>query len=228
MLDVNAGIPLVDEPELLKSMLRAAQDAVDAPICIDSSVIEALEAGLSVYEGRALVNSVTAEDERLEEILPLVARHGAAVIGLANDETGIPETPREAARVRAQDRQRRRRPRDRDRGRDHRPAGDDGRRRHRGGDDDAAHDQPDPRRARREHVPRRLERLVRPAPAPRAERRLPADGDGSRADERDHVDRGGVRRGRARLRPAARPRRVGRELDRRAPRAPGGGGARPA
>jgi 5-methyltetrahydrofolate--homocysteine methyltransferase len=93
VLDINAGIPLVDEPELLKSMLRAAQDAVDVPICIDSSVIEALEAGLSVYEGRALVNSVTAEDERLDEILPLVARHGAAVIGLANDETGIPETP---------------------------------------------------------------------------------------------------------------------------------------
>ena len=93
MLDINAGIPLVDEPELLKSMLTAAQNAVDAPICIDSSVIEALEAGLSVYEGRALVNSVTAEDDRLEEILPLVARHGAAVIGLANDETGIPETP---------------------------------------------------------------------------------------------------------------------------------------
>jgi 5-methyltetrahydrofolate--homocysteine methyltransferase len=93
MLDINAGIPLVDEPELLKSMLRAAQEAVDLPICIDSSVIEALEAGLSVYEGRALVNSVTAEDERLNEILPLVARHGAAVIGLANDETGIPETP---------------------------------------------------------------------------------------------------------------------------------------
>ena len=95
MLDVNAGIPLVDEPELLKAMLHAAQEAVDAPICIDSSVIEALEAGLSVYEGRALVNSVTAEDERLQEILPLVARHGAAVIGLANDETGIPVTPEE-------------------------------------------------------------------------------------------------------------------------------------
>ncbi|MGA2009717.1 MAG: dihydropteroate synthase [Solirubrobacteraceae bacterium] len=93
MVDVNAGIPLVDEPELLKSMLVAVQAAVDLPICIDSSVIEALEAGLSVYEGRALVNSVTAEDERLDEILPLVARHGAAVIGLANDETGIPETP---------------------------------------------------------------------------------------------------------------------------------------
>ncbi len=95
MVDVNAGIPLVDEPELLKEMLRTVQDAVDLPICIDSSVVEALEAGLSVYEGRALVNSVTAEDDRLEVILPLVARHGAAVIGLANDETGIPQTAAE-------------------------------------------------------------------------------------------------------------------------------------
>ena len=74
-------------------MLRTVQQAVDVPICIDSSVIEALEAGLSVYEGRALVNSVTAEDERLSEILPLVAQYDAAVIGLANDETGILETP---------------------------------------------------------------------------------------------------------------------------------------
>jgi 5-methyltetrahydrofolate--homocysteine methyltransferase len=95
MLDVNAGIPLVDESELLKDMLRVVQEVTDLPICIDSSVIEALDAGLSVYEGKALVNSVTGEDERLEEILPLVARHGAAVIGLANDETGIPETPQQ-------------------------------------------------------------------------------------------------------------------------------------
>jgi 5-methyltetrahydrofolate--homocysteine methyltransferase len=80
---------------LLKAMLKTVQEAVDVPICIDSSVIEALEAGLSVYEGRALVNSVTAEDDRLEEILPLVAKHDAAVIGLANDETGIPATPEE-------------------------------------------------------------------------------------------------------------------------------------
>jgi 5-methyltetrahydrofolate--homocysteine methyltransferase len=92
MLDVNAGIPLVDEAELLQQMLRTVQDASDRPICIDSSVIEALEAGLSVYEGKALVNSVTGEDDRLEAILPIVAKHGAAVIGLANDETGIPET----------------------------------------------------------------------------------------------------------------------------------------
>jgi 5-methyltetrahydrofolate--homocysteine methyltransferase len=99
MLDVNAGIPLVDESELLKDMLGAVAEHVDVPICIDSSVIEALEAGLSVYEGKALVNSVTGEDDRLEEILPLVARHGAAVIGLANDETGIPETPQQRLEI---------------------------------------------------------------------------------------------------------------------------------
>jgi 5-methyltetrahydrofolate--homocysteine methyltransferase len=93
MLDVNAGIPLVDEAALLARMLKTVQAVVDVPLCIDSSVIEALEAGLAVYEGKALVNSVTAEDDRLEAILPLVARHGAAVIGMANDETGIPETP---------------------------------------------------------------------------------------------------------------------------------------
>jgi 5-methyltetrahydrofolate--homocysteine methyltransferase len=99
MLDVNAGIPLVDEAELLVKMLREAQAAVDVPLVIDSSVVEALEAGLSAYEGKALVNSVTGEDERLEEILPLVARHGAAVIGLANDETGIPETPQQRLEI---------------------------------------------------------------------------------------------------------------------------------
>jgi 5-methyltetrahydrofolate--homocysteine methyltransferase len=99
MVDVNAGIPLVDEAELLQKMLRVVQENTDLPICIDSSVIEALEAGLSVYEGKALVNSVTGEDDRLEEILPIVARHGAAVIGLANDETGIPETPRQRLEI---------------------------------------------------------------------------------------------------------------------------------
>jgi 5-methyltetrahydrofolate--homocysteine methyltransferase len=99
MLDVNAGIPLVDEAELLAKMLQTVQAATDIPICIDSSVIEALDAGLAVYEGKALVNSVTGEDERLDEILPLVAKHGAAVIGLANDETGIPETPQQRLEI---------------------------------------------------------------------------------------------------------------------------------
>jgi 5-methyltetrahydrofolate--homocysteine methyltransferase len=99
MLDVNAGIPLVDEAELLAKMLKLVQESCDLPICIDSSVVEALEAGLVAYEGKPLVNSVTGEDDRLEEILPLVAKHGAAVIGLANDETGIPETPEQRLEI---------------------------------------------------------------------------------------------------------------------------------
>jgi 5-methyltetrahydrofolate--homocysteine methyltransferase len=99
MLDVNAGIPLVDEAELLAKLLTLVQEKCDLPICIDSSVVEALEAGLEVYEGKALVNSVTGEDDRLAEILPLVAKHGAAVIGLANDETGIPETPEQRLEI---------------------------------------------------------------------------------------------------------------------------------
>jgi 5-methyltetrahydrofolate--homocysteine methyltransferase len=99
MLDVNAGIPLVDEAELLAKMLKLVQENCDLPICIDSSVVEALEAGLEAYEGKPLVNSVTGEDDRLEEILPLVSHYGAAVIGLANDETGIPETPEQRLEI---------------------------------------------------------------------------------------------------------------------------------
>ena len=92
VLDVNVGDPLADEIELMRQAIPLVQGLTDVPLCIDSSVIEALEAGLSVYEGKALVNSVTGEDERLEAILPIVARHGAAVIGLANAED-IPMEP---------------------------------------------------------------------------------------------------------------------------------------
>ncbi|GIH98601.1 dihydropteroate synthase [Planobispora takensis] len=92
VLDVNAGVPLTDEAQLLSSVVKLVQEHTDLPLCIDSSVVEALAAGLEVYEGKALVNSVTGEDDRLAEILPLVKRYGAAVIALANDETGIPET----------------------------------------------------------------------------------------------------------------------------------------
>jgi 5-methyltetrahydrofolate--homocysteine methyltransferase len=95
LLDVNAGVPGVDEPALLVASIRAVSEVVDVPLCIDSSVVEALEAALQVFEGKALVNSVTAEDERLDRILPLVKRHGAAVIGMANDETGITMAPEE-------------------------------------------------------------------------------------------------------------------------------------
>jgi len=92
MLDVNVGDPLADEIELMRKAVPLVQGLTDLPLCIDSSVIEALEAGLSAYQGKALVNSVTGEDARLEAILPIVARYGAAVIGLANAED-IPMEP---------------------------------------------------------------------------------------------------------------------------------------
>ncbi|HEY6962970.1 MAG TPA: dihydropteroate synthase [Gaiellaceae bacterium] len=98
MLDVNVGDPLADEVELMRRAVPLVQSLTDVPLCIDSSVIEALEAGLSAYQGKALVNSVTGEDERLEAILPIVAKHGAAVIGLANDDE-IPMDPERRVEV---------------------------------------------------------------------------------------------------------------------------------
>jgi 5-methyltetrahydrofolate--homocysteine methyltransferase len=93
MLDVNAGIPLADEPAILADTVKLVQSLTDLPLSIDSSIVAALEAGLAVYEGKALVNSVTGEDERIESVLPLVAKHGAAVVAITNDETGISEDP---------------------------------------------------------------------------------------------------------------------------------------
>lgn len=93
MLDVNAGIPLADEPAILARCIELVQSITDVPLTIDSSIVAALEAGLNVYQGKALVNSVTGEDERLESVLPLVAKHGAAVVAISNDETGISEDP---------------------------------------------------------------------------------------------------------------------------------------
>jgi len=90
VLDINMGVPLTDEPELLATAIRMVQSLTDLPICIDSSVVEALEAGLAVYQGRALVNSITAEDDRMAAILPLVKKYDAAVIALPNDHDEIP------------------------------------------------------------------------------------------------------------------------------------------
>ena len=95
MLDVNMGVPLTDEPALLSKAIKMIQGITDTPICIDSSVIEALQAGLEAYEGKALVNSMTGEDDRMELILPLIKKHNAAIIALPNDETGIPATAAE-------------------------------------------------------------------------------------------------------------------------------------
>jgi 5-methyltetrahydrofolate--homocysteine methyltransferase len=93
MLDVNAGIPLADEPGILARAIRLVQSITDVPLSIDSSIVAALEAGLAVYQGKALVNSVTGEEERLESVLPLVKKYGAAVVAISNDETGISEDP---------------------------------------------------------------------------------------------------------------------------------------
>lgn len=95
MLDVNAGIPLADEPAILAKAIQLVQSITDVPISIDSSIVEALESGLAVYQGKPLVNSVTGEDEVLERVLPLVARYGASVVAISNDETGISEDPDE-------------------------------------------------------------------------------------------------------------------------------------
>jgi 5-methyltetrahydrofolate--homocysteine methyltransferase len=93
VLDVNAGIPLADEPAILKKSIELVQSVVDVPLSIDSSIVAALESGLEAYEGKALVNSVTGEEERLESVLPLVRKYNAAVIGISNDETGISDDP---------------------------------------------------------------------------------------------------------------------------------------
>jgi len=93
MLDVNAGIPLADEPALMARAIKLVQSVTDVPLSIDSSIIEALEAGIDAYEGKPLINSVTGEDEVLERVLPLVAKAGAAVVAISNDETGISEDP---------------------------------------------------------------------------------------------------------------------------------------
>jgi 5-methyltetrahydrofolate--homocysteine methyltransferase len=93
MLDVNAGIPLADEPAILAKAIQLVQSITDVPLSIDSSIVAALESGLSVYQGKALVNSVTGEEDRLETVLPLVAKYKAAVVAISNDETGISEDP---------------------------------------------------------------------------------------------------------------------------------------
>ncbi|WP_373089250.1 methyltetrahydrofolate cobalamin methyltransferase [Sneathiella sp.] len=93
MLDVNAGIPLADEPRILAETIKLVQSLTDVPLSIDSSIVEALAAGLAVYQGKPLVNSVTGEEERLESVLPLIKKYGAAVVAISNDETGISEDP---------------------------------------------------------------------------------------------------------------------------------------
>ncbi len=99
MLDVNAGVPGADEPALLTEMMRMVMDVTDVPLCIDTADPDALQAALSIYEGKALVNSVNGEERALSAILPLVREHNAAVIALCMDDDGIPETAEDRLRV---------------------------------------------------------------------------------------------------------------------------------
>jgi 5-methyltetrahydrofolate--homocysteine methyltransferase len=99
VLDVNAGVPGADEAELLRCVMDAVMSVTDVPLCIDTADPEALEAALSTYRGKALVNSVNGEERSLATVLPLVKEYGAAVIGLCMDDDGIPETAEERLAV---------------------------------------------------------------------------------------------------------------------------------
>ena len=202
MLDVNAGIPLADEPRILAETVQLVQSLVDVPLSINSSIVAALEAGLAVYRGKPLVNSVTGEDERLESVLPLMKKYGAAVVAISNDETGISEDPDvrfEVARKIVE------------RAADHgipradvvvdpliMPVGALG-----NAGRAAFHLI---RRLREElegqHHLRRLQHQLRPAQSARAERQLPGHGDRRRHDLGDHepAARGGGRRDQGRRR----------------------------
>jgi 5-methyltetrahydrofolate--homocysteine methyltransferase len=91
VLDVNVGISGIDEPQLLQEAILAVREVTDVPLCIDSALPKALEAGLLAYKGKALVNSVNGEQRKLKDVLPVVKQHGAAVIGLTMDDEGIPK-----------------------------------------------------------------------------------------------------------------------------------------
>jgi len=101
VLDVNAGVPGADEPELLTQVMAAVMAVTDVPLSIDTADPKALAAALAVYQGKALVNSVNGEERKLASVLPLVKEFGAAVIALCLDDSGIPETPEQRLKVAA-------------------------------------------------------------------------------------------------------------------------------
>ncbi len=95
VLDINAGVAMGDEAKIMADLVTLVQSLTDVPLCIDSSVVAALDSGLAAYRGKALVNSVTGEEQRLESVLPLVKKYGAAVVAICNDEKGISRDPDE-------------------------------------------------------------------------------------------------------------------------------------
>jgi 5-methyltetrahydrofolate--homocysteine methyltransferase len=99
ILDVNVGVFGVDEVSLLPKAVKAVMETVDVPLCLDTSNPDAMEAALKVYKGKPLVNSVTGEEHSLKRILPLVKEHGTAVIGMVQDEDGIPKDAERRIRI---------------------------------------------------------------------------------------------------------------------------------
>ena len=99
ILDVNAGAFGIDEVSLLPKAVQAVMETVEVPLCLDSSSHDALEAALKVYKGKPLVNSVTGEEQSLNRILPLIKEYGAAVVGLVQDEDGIPKDTERRVRI---------------------------------------------------------------------------------------------------------------------------------
>ncbi len=93
VLDINAGVAPGDEAKIMTDLVTLVQSLTDVPLCIDSSMLSALDSGLAAYQGKALVNSVTGEEQRLESVLPLVKKYGAAVVAICNDEKGISQDP---------------------------------------------------------------------------------------------------------------------------------------
>lgn len=101
IIDVNAGVPGVDEEPILRDMMHAVMEVTDTPLCIDTADTTALESALSIYKGKALINSVNGEEERLEAVLPLVKEYDASVIALCMDDDGIPPTAQDRFKVAA-------------------------------------------------------------------------------------------------------------------------------
>ena len=99
VLDINAGIPGADEPTLLRGAALAVMEVVDIPLCFDSANPDALAAALSVYTGKALINSTTAEPKMMDTVFPIAKQYGAAVIGVITDDKGVPATPADRLRV---------------------------------------------------------------------------------------------------------------------------------
>ena len=224
MLDVNAGIPLADEPAILAKAIQLVQSITDVPLSIDSSIVAALEAGLAVYKGKALVNSVTGEEERMEAVLPLIKKYGAAVVAISNDETGISEDPDVRFAVAKTHRRARSRPRHPGERHRRRSARDADRRDQPGRrPGDAASPAP-ARGAEGQHDLRRVEHQLRPAESRRHQQRIPDDGDRVGPHFRDHQS--DARRDRPRLPRRGRhdgPRPGLRALDRPVPRSAAAG-----